>query len=56
MHFQSDDEEPGSSVNTAERVDRKDMLKHFVSVNMLSEKTVERMKKMAWRGGGSRDW
>ena len=49
MHFQSDDEEPCSSVNTAERVDRKDMLKHFVPVNMLSERTVERMKKMEGR-------
>ena len=49
MHFQSDDEEPGSSVNTAERVDRRDMLKHFVPVNMLSKGTVERMKKMEGR-------
>ena len=30
MHFQSDDEEPGSSVNTAERVEREEMLMHFV--------------------------
>ena len=49
MHFQSDDEKPGSSVNTAERVERIDMLKHFVPVNMFSERTVERMKKMEGR-------
>ena len=49
MHFQSDDEEPGSSVNTAERVEREEMLTHFLPVNMLSERTIERMKKMEGR-------
>ena len=49
MHFQSDDVEPGSSVNTAERVEREEMLMHFVPVNMLSEKIVKRMKKMEGR-------
>ena len=46
MHFQTDDEEPGSSESTAERGGREEMLRHFVPVNMLSERTVERMKKM----------
>ena len=50
MHFQSDDEVPGSSVNTCEIVERREMLKHFVPVNMVSERTVERMKKMEGRG------
>ena len=49
MHFQTDDEEPGSSESTAERGEREDMLRHFVPVNMLSERTVERMKKMEGR-------
>ena len=49
MHFQSDDEEPGSSESTAERGLREEMLRHFVPVNMLSERTVERMKKMEGR-------
>ena len=48
MHFQTDDEEPGSSESTAERGEREDMLRHFVPVNMLSKRTVERLKK----GGG----
>ena len=43
MHFQTDDEEPGSSGSTAERGEREEMLRHFVPVNMLSERTVERM-------------
>ena len=46
MHFQTDDEEPGSSESTAERGLREERLRHFVPVNMLSERTVERMKKM----------
>ena len=54
MHFQTDDEEPGSSESTAERGEREEMLRHFVPVNMLSERTVERMKKM--EGAGGRDW
>ena len=49
MHFQIDDKEPGSSESTAERGGREEMLRHFVPVNMLSEKTVERMKKMEGR-------
>ena len=49
MHFQSDDEEPGSSESTAERSEREEMLRHFVPVNMLSERTVERMRKMEGR-------
>ena len=49
MHFQTDDEVPGSSESTAERGKREEMLRHFVPVNMLSEKTVERMKKMEGR-------
>ena len=49
MHFQSDDEVPGSSVNTGEIVERRDMLKHFVPVNMLGKGTVERMKKLEGR-------
>ena len=49
MHFQSDDEEPGSSESTAERGEREEMLRHFVPVNMLSDRTVERMKKMEGR-------
>ena len=49
MHFQTDDEEPGSSESTAERGEREEMLRHFVPVNMLSERTVERMKKMEGR-------
>ena len=50
MRFQSDDEEPGNSVNSAERGLREDiMLRHFVPVNMLSERTVESMKKMERR-------
>ena len=49
MHVQSDDEVPGSSKSTAKRVERQEMLWHFVPVNMLSEKTVERMKKMEGR-------
>ena len=49
MHFQTDDEEPGSSESTAERGEREEMLKHFVPVNMLTERTVERMKKMEGR-------
>ena len=49
MHFQSDDEELGSSESTAERGEREEMLRHFVPVNMLSETTVERMKKMEGR-------
>ena len=53
MHFQTDDEEPGSSESTAERNEREEMLRHFVPVNMLSERTVERMKKMeGWRRQG----
>ena len=53
MHFQSDDEEPGSSESTAERGGREEMLRHFVPVNMLSERTVEMMKKMeGWRRQG----
>ena len=49
MYFQSDDEVPGSSESTAERGLREEMLRHFVPVNMLSERTVERMKKMEGR-------
>ena len=49
MHFQTDDEVPGSSESTAERGEREEMLRHFVPVNMLSERTVERMKKMEGR-------
>ena len=49
MHFQSDDEEPGSSESTAERGEREEMLRHFVPVNMLSERTVERMRRMKGR-------
>ena len=49
MHFQTDDEEPGSSESTAERGEREEMLRYFVPVNMLSERTVERMKKMEGR-------
>ena len=49
MHFQTDDEEPGSSESTAERGERGEMLRHFVPVNMLSKRTVERMKKMEGR-------
>ena len=49
MHFQSDDEEPGSSKSTVERGEREEMLRHFVSVNMLGDRTVERMKKMEGR-------
>ena len=49
MHFQTDDEEPGSSESTAERGLREERLRHFVPVNMLSDKTVERMKKMEGR-------
>ena len=50
MHFQSDDEVPGSSVNTGEIVERGEMLKHFVPVKMLGKGTVERMKNMEGRG------
>ena len=49
MHFQTDDEEPGSSESTAERGEREEMLRHFVPVNLLSDRTVERMKKMEGR-------
>ena len=49
MHYQSDDEEPGSSESTAERGEREEILRYFVPVNMLSERTVERMKKMEGR-------
>ena len=49
MHFQSYDEEPGSSESTAERGLREEILRHFVPVNMLSERTVERMRKMEGR-------
>ena len=49
MDFQTDDEEPGSSESTAERGEKEEMLRYFVPVNMLSEKTVERMKKMEGR-------
>ena len=49
MHFQSDDEVPGSSKSTAERDEREEMLRHFVPVNMLSNRTVERMRKMEGR-------
>ena len=49
MHFQNDDEMPGSSESTAERGLREEMLRHFIPVNMLSERTVERMKKMEGR-------
>ena len=49
MHFQSDDEERGSSESTAERGGREEILKHFVPVNMLGERTVETMKKMEGR-------
>ena len=49
MHFQGDDEKPGSSKSTAERGLREELLRHFVPVNMLSERTVERMKKMEGR-------
>ena len=49
MLFQSDDEVPGSSKSTAERGEREEMLRHFVPVNMLSDRTVERMKKMEGR-------
>ena len=40
---------PGSSESTAERGLREEMLRHFVPVNMLSERTVERMRKMEGR-------
>ena len=43
-------EEPGSSESTAERGEKEEPLRHFVPVNMLSEITVERMKKMEGRG------
>ena len=46
MHFRGDDEEPGSSESTAEK---EEMLRHFVPVNMLSERTVERMKNIEGR-------
>ena len=49
MHFQTDDEVPGSSESTAERGDEEEMLRHFVHVNMLSKRTVKRMKKMEGR-------
>ena len=49
MHFQSDDEVPGSSESTAERDEREEMLRHFVPVNMLSDRTVERMRKIEGR-------
>ena len=49
MHFKSDDDVPGSSKSTAKRGEREEMLRHFIPVNMLSEKTVERMKKMEGR-------
>ena len=49
MHFQTDDEEPGSSESTAERGEKEEMLRYFVPVNMLSERTVERMRKMEGR-------
>ena len=49
MHFQTDDEEPGSSESTAERGEREEMLRHFVPVNMLSDRTVVRMRKMEGR-------
>ena len=49
MHFQSDDEMPGSSESTAERGEREEMLRHFVPVNILSDRTVERMEKMEGR-------
>ena len=49
MDFQTDDEEPGSSESTAERGGKEEMLRYFVPVNMLSERTVERMKKMEVR-------
>ena len=35
MHFQSGDEEPGSSESTAERGERKELFRHFVPINML---------------------
>ena len=50
MQFQSDEEVPGSSVNTAERVQSSGlMLKGFVPVDMFSERTVERVKQMKGR-------
>ena len=49
MHFQNDDEKSGCSKSTAERGLREELLRHFVPVNMLSERTVERMKKMEGR-------
>ena len=49
MHFQSDDEEPGSSKSTAERGLREEMLRHFLPVDMLSARTIERMRKMEGR-------
>ena len=43
------DEEPGSSESTAERGEREEILRHFVPVNILSDRTVERMEKMEGR-------
>ena len=53
MHFQTDDKEPGSSESTAERGGKEEMFRHFVPVNMLRKRTVERMKKIeGWRMQG----